>query len=133
MAETELHVELRITDAVADLVIVSSGKYREGGTERDQAHRAQSGGHVDHVRFRDSAVKEPVREFLLEGVGHGCGREVGIQNDDPVIGLAQFHQGFTVSDTCCFLIHFFSPPILSAPAQPVPHSVLFRASRPGLP
>ena len=133
VAEAEFDIELGIAYAVPDLVIIAAREYSECGAERNQAHGTDACGHIHHVGFGDSAVIETFRECFFEGTGHRCGSQVGIQDHDPVIFFAQLDQGFTICGTNCFLFHVFSPPNLSKPERPVQRSVLFRASRPGLP
>ena len=133
VAEAEFNVEMRIANAVADLVVASSRKNRKRGAEGNQAHRAHAGRHVHHIGFGNAAVKEPFRIGLFKGVGHRGVGQVGVQHNHLVVGFAEFHKGLTIGNTCSFLFHLFSPPVLSVPAQPVPRSGLCRASQPGLP
>ena len=133
MAEAEFDVEFRITYSVPDLIIVSACKDSKCGAERNQPHCAHAGRHINHIGFCDAAVKKPVRICFFESVCHSGRGKVSIQNDNLLIFFAQLNKGFAVSNTYRFLFHFLSPPILSAPEQPVQHSVPFRASQPGLP
>ena len=134
VGEAELHVEVRVAYAVADLVIAAARKHREGGAEGNQPHGAHAGGHVHHVRLGNAAIIEPLGILRGKLVGHRGLGQVGVQHHNLVIGGGQLRQRLAIGDTDRFLLaHLFSPPDPSAPGRIVQRWAPCRASPPGLP
>ena len=110
MSSTDLYIQIRITDAVADLFKSSScRKHRETGSINNLAARCQSCGNRHHVAFGNSKIKMSVWANLfcfnrLRRLG-----QIRIQNDNVFFFQHQLRQGFSISFPCrgC---HSLSPP-----------------------
>ena len=131
----DLHVELGVGNGVADLLIgPACTEHGKGGAEGDQPHGGQACTDVHHVALGNAAVEEAVGIGGLEIFGHGSAGQVGVQDDDLVIGSAQLYKSLAVSFTGCdFFTHGFSPPVPSMPARAVRRWAPCRASPPDSP
>ncbi|MPN18884.1 hypothetical protein SDC9_166249 [bioreactor metagenome] len=135
MGHAQLHVEFRIGDGVAHLLIgTARTEHGEGGAIGNQAHGGHTGGHIHHVGLRNAHVEVAVGIDLLEFSGLGGVSQVCVQNDHLVVVRAQLDQRRTVSGAGCdFLCHLTFPPVPQGPVPAAPHWGLSRAIPPGFP
>src|SRR3989441_1047373 len=89
----EVDVELHVGAADAELLVALAQEERgKARRERDEAARGQAGGHRAHVGLGDTHVEEAVLELLAEEGSVRRLREVGVEDDDAGVLLAQLGQ-----------------------------------------
>ena len=94
----DLHVQMGVADGVPDLLIgPPGGEHGEGGREGHQPHGAEARRHVDHIGLGDAAVEVALRKGLLENIGLGGPRQVGVQDHQVLRHGAQLLQGAAVA------------------------------------
>ena len=100
VAPDNLHVQTRVADVIADLIVDTAGrKDREGMDQRGRSACCEARCHIDHVRFRDAHIVEPLRILLGEILGHRAGLQVRVKNIDILIP-AELGKGFSICDSC---------------------------------
>ena len=97
----DFDVQMRISDGVPDLLEgASCGEHCEGAAKWDETCGGETCGDCYHVALGYSAVEEAVGEFFLEFYGF-CGfGEVGVEDYQFVVFVAEFGKGGAVGFTC---------------------------------
>ena len=98
MGTDHLHIKFRERDSHAELIeTLADQKGRETGDKRDLPAGGQPGGDSDEIRFLDSDIKNPFREFFLKKGRLGGLGKIGVQHDDIRIDPADLDKRFAVS------------------------------------
>ena len=88
VGHAQLDVQVGIADAVAHLVISAArAENGKGADEGSVSDGSETGGQAHHVSFGDAGVEEPIRELFGKGRSHGGVREVGVEDDDLIVGF----------------------------------------------
>ena len=115
MGGADLHVQVGIANGVSHLLKgPSRSEHGKGAGKGLEARSGEACGHAHHIGLGNAAVKVAVGESLLENPGLGGIGQVGVQDHNVVMLLAQFHQGLAVAVPCgdlFYVCHLISPPI----------------------
>ena len=85
VCRTDFHVEMGITDGIADLFKrPSRSEHRERADKRNQSRCRSTGGYTEHISFRNAAVEKSVRKCLFELDGFCRFCKVCVENDDII-------------------------------------------------
>ena len=104
MCRTDLHIQMRISDGIAHLLVrTSCRKHGEGAHKRYKSTCGHSGCHAGHIRLCDTAVNVAVRECLLEHSGLGCRCEIRIQDNQILMLSSKLDQSIAVALSRCNL------------------------------
>ena len=126
----DLHVQARVSHAVADLLKGPAGGEHSKGVDKGLlAAGGQAGSHTNHVGLSDAHVKKAVRMSSAKVLGHGGAGQVRVQDHQVGFLLGQFHQRLAVSGAGRNLIcHLTCPPFLPGrpPARPGPADTALR-------
>ena len=133
MGHAELDVEVRIGNAVSDLLKATAGEHRKGAGKGDIAHGGQTCRHVYHVCLGNAGVEETLGELIRKGCGHRGVCKVCGQRYYLVVFRAQRGERFAVCHSYCFLFAHINPPIPQALLRVPRRSEPCRASRPDFP
>ena len=125
MGGTDLDVEVRVADGVADLLKrAARGKHGKAGNKGHVAHGGQARGHAHHVALSNAAVKMTVRVSLAEHTGLGGSSKVCVQHHQILVALCgQLLQGVAVAFTGSDLLHICHLSFPPAPARRMRRSV----------
>ena len=94
----DLHIDLSVSDFLADLVIHAAGhELGEGADEGDLAGDGETGGGADHVGLGDTALDETLRELRGEGIHLQGTLEVRGEGDDAAVRAACFEKAHAES------------------------------------
>ena len=106
----ELDIQIAVADLAAGGAKTERGEENgEGVYKGDLAGGGKTGGGGYHIALGNTHVEKALRMGLAEDGGLGGAGEVGVQNNDIGIGLAQFLEDGTVNFSYCFC-HYTLPP-----------------------
>ena len=105
---TDLDVEVRVADGVADLLKrAARGKHGKAGNKGDIAHGGQACSHTHHIALGNAAVKVAAGVSLAEHARLGGSSQIRVQHHQLIVALGgQLFQGIAVTVTGCDLLHF---------------------------
>ena len=116
----DLHVQVGVANGVAHLLEgPSGGEHGKAGGKGHQSHGGRAGGHGNHIPLGDATVEVPVRKGFFKGASLGGASQVGVEDNQVVVELAQLLQRRAVAVPGGDLFHFrhlTSPPL--PPAGP---------------
>ena len=107
----DLYVEVRVADAVADLLKGSAGgKHRKAGGKRNHTRRGKPCRNTHHIALGNAAVEEAVGIRRLEFAGLGRLGKVCVEDNEVRILCAELDQRVAVCLTGSFLCQSWSAP-----------------------
>jgi len=93
----DLHVEMGVADGVPDLLVrAARGKHREGARKRHMTRRRDAGRYAHEVALGDADIEEALRVGGLELAGLGGRSQIGVENDEVVVLVAELHEDTTI-------------------------------------
>ena len=139
MSRADLHIEMRIADGIANLLVgAAGGEHGKGARKGNATGGGDTRGEAHHIALCDAGVIEAIGEGGLELGRLGRSREVGIEDQEVVVLCAKLDQGLAVAHAggdSLLVCHSFKPPSRARPwpARTVRRWGPCRASPPGPP
>ena len=98
VGSTDLDVEMRVADGVADLLVgAAGGKHGKGAREGNAARSRDAGGKAHQVALGDTGIIEALGIGGLKLAGLRGGRQVSIENHEVIALVAQLDKRLAVA------------------------------------
>lgn len=95
---TDLNVEMRIADGVADLLKgAASGEHGKGARKGNAAGGRDTGGNTHQVALGDAHIEEAVGAGGLKLAGLRGGGEVGVEDHKVIVLVGELDEGLAVA------------------------------------
>ena len=95
---TDLDVEVRVTDGIADLLKgAAGGKHGKGAREGNAAGGCDTGGNTHQVALGNAHIEEAVGAGSLELAGLRGGGQVGVEDHKVIVLVGELDEGLAVA------------------------------------
>ena len=107
MRSTDLDIQVRITDGVADLFkSTACCEHGKRACKRNFSGGGKTSCNAHHIALCDTAVDVSFREYFLENSGFGSSGKVGIQYNQIFMFFSDFNKSISVALSCSDFLYF---------------------------